>query len=285
MKVSGRTKLIGIFGDPVAQTLSPYMHNAAFESMGLDLVYAAFRVKSEHLKDAVSSIRALEMPGVNITIPHKIKVMSLLDEVDKEALEIGAVNTVVNKNGKLVGHNTDGRGYLLSLRNETGFHPEGKHIVVVGAGGAARAIAFSLLSHRPKTLIIANRTLSKAAELTGELAAKFKETEVKVCGIEDIRLLKDADLLINTTSIGMAGKEAGAHPTLDEMKSSAVVSDIVYRPLDTPLIKAAVQKKLVVHKGLGMLIHQGALSFELWTGKTAPVDTMRFAAIQAMEVS
>ncbi|MBI5598773.1 MAG: shikimate dehydrogenase [Deltaproteobacteria bacterium] len=282
MKISGRTKTLGIFGDPIEQTLSPYMHNAAFEALGLDLVYAAFRVRKERLKYAVEAIRALDMPGANVTIPHKESVVPFLDEIDAEARDIGAVNTIVNADGRLRGFNTDGRGYVLSLRNETGFNPEGSTIIIVGAGGAARAIIHSLLSLKPKTLVIANRTPSRAESLASEFGEKFGTAEVKTAGLDLSRYLPGADLLVNTTSMGMAGQESLPFPSIEGIKSGAIVSDIVFRPLDTPLIQEATKMRLTVHRGLGMLVWQGALSFELWTGRKAPADTMKFADVQAL---
>jgi shikimate dehydrogenase len=288
MKISGITKVLGIFGDPVAQTLSPAMHNAAFEALGLSFVYVPFRVRPEELEAAVGAIRALEMPGVNITIPHKEKIIDLLDEIDADAGILGAVNTVLNRDGKLIGYNTDGEGFLKSLTEETGFNPEGKTIIILGAGGAGRGILASFLKKSPGRVVIANRTVEKAEGLVTEFREKFKGAPIEAVGLEKASLdpvLGRADLLVNATSIGMVG-QGGQTPlpiSIDKLPGSAVVSDIVYRPLTTELIKGAEELGLTVLRGLGMLVHQGALSLELWTGKKAPVDTMRQAALKELE--
>ncbi|MBI5560664.1 MAG: shikimate dehydrogenase [Deltaproteobacteria bacterium] len=286
MKISGKVKVVGIFGDPVEQTLSPYMHNAAFEALGLELVYVPFHVRQGMLKNAVDGVRALDILGVNVTIPFKERVMEYLDSVDDEALSIGAVNTIVNAGGKLRGYNTDGRGYWTTLIGETGFDPRGKTIIVLGAGGSGRAIIFSVLGKGPKTVIIANRTVKKAESLAKEFGRRSPGVDIKAMGLDIAEPMRGADLLINTTPVGMTGIGA-RHPflPLKNLPPSAIVSDIVYKPLDTPLMKDAREKGLRVHGGLGMLVWQGALSFSLWTGADAPVEVMRLAAAQALEVS
>ncbi len=287
MKPSSSTKLIGIFGDPVSHSLSPAMQNAAFEHMGIDAVYLAFHVPARPaaaLKTAVSSIKALGFMGVNITVPHKEKVIEFLDHVDNEAVDIGAVNTIVNKAGKLIGYNTDARGYIESLRQETGFSPQGKNAVVIGAGGASRAIAFALLKAGAKRLVIANRTLRRAQTLSRDLKKRFLNAEITAVPLDKKFLrpiAEDSLLIVNTTSLGMINNEELDFP-LYSLPTDAVVSDIVYRPLDTGFIKKALIRGLSVHRGLGMLVHQGALAFELWTGKKAPLDVMRMAALKAL---
>ncbi len=285
MVITGRTKVLGIFGDPVEQTLSPYMHNAAFKALGLDHVYVPFHVAPDGLEAGVEAVRALGLLGVNVTIPHKERVMEFLDEVDEEARAIGAVNTIVNRSGRLAGHNTDGRGYWMSLMDETGFDPAGKTIIVLGAGGAARAIIFSLLGRGPARVVVANRTRERAEALKEAFKNSFPEVDMVTTGLDAPGEMEGADLLVNTTSVGMLGSGGDAPPVdVGRLPSSAVVSDIVFKPLDTPLIRDAEKRGLRTHRGLGMLVCQGALSFELWTGKRAPVETMKFAALQALEV-
>lgn len=289
MKPSSSTKLIGIFGDPVSHSLSPAMQNAAFEYMGIDAVYLAFHVPARPaaaLKTAVSSIKALGFMGVNITVPHKEKVIEFLDHVDSEAGDIGAVNTIVNKAGKLTGYNADARGYIESLRQEAGFSPQGKNAVVIGAGGASRAIAFAILKAGAKRLVIANRTLRRAQTLSRDLKKKFLKPEITALPLDKNFLRPiagDSQLIVNATSLGMAGAEELDFP-LYALPADAVVSDIVYRPFDTGFIKKALIRGLVVHRGLGMLVHQGALAFELWTGEKAPLDVMRMAALKALKL-
>ena len=235
------------------------------------------------LKAAVESVRAMNMLGVNVTIPHKEAVIRFLDEVDPHALDIGAVNTIVNREGRLFGCNTDGPGYLLSLRKETGFRPAGKRVVIIGAGGAARGILYSFLGLNPATVVLANRTIKRADALANEFAKKFsvpvETAELDRAVME--KVLSSADLVVNTTSIGMMGKGELGLP-MKALPSKAVVSDIVYRPRKTGLIKAAEKMGLKTHTGLGMLIRQGAIGFELWTGRKAPVSVMEKAAVKAL---
>ncbi|MBI5809806.1 MAG: shikimate dehydrogenase [Deltaproteobacteria bacterium] len=287
MRITGQTKITGIFGDPVGHTLSPSMHNAAFEALGLDWVYVPFHVRAKpasSLKEAVLAVRSLDMAGVNVTIPHKERVIRYLDDVDEAARHIGAVNTIVNRDGRLVGHNTDGAGYLLSLREETGFIAKGKNIVVLGAGGAARAVLYSILAAGPSTVVIANRTIKRADTLADEFRERFKAVDIKTVDLrKEIveRRSSGAHLLVNTTSLGMTGFE-GLDIGVDSLSPEAVVSDAVYRPLETGLLRRASERGLKTHCGLGMLVRQGALSFELWTGEKAPLDVMRKAALKAL---
>lgn len=286
MKIDGHTRVAGIFGDPIGHTLSPAMHNAAFKAIGLNAVYIPFHVKADSkgaLKAAVEAVAAMNMLGVNVTIPHKERVFKFLDEADEHAIDIGAVNTIVNRDGRLFGYNTDGAGYLLSLRKETGFRPAGKRVVIIGAGGAARSILYSILGLQPASVVLANRTVKRADSLANEFARKFS-VPVETAALEPAvmeKALSSADLVVNTTSIGMMGKGELALP-IEALPSKAVVSDIVYRPLKTGLIKDAEKRGLKVHTGLGMLVRQGAIGFELWTGKKAPVSVMEKAALKVL---
>ncbi len=287
MKIKGTTRITGIFGDPIGHTLSPVMQNAAFEALGLDLVYLAFHVTPPELDRAVESIRVLKMAGVNVTIPHKESIIKLLDEVDEEAQEIGAVNTVVNREGRLKGYNTDSKGYLMSLKRDTGFSPAGKSAVVLGAGGASRAVSLGLLKNGARRLVIVNRTLERASSLAKEFKGRFEGVDIEAVELVGDAVgpyLEDADLLVNTTSMGMEGGPALTEELvpLKRLKSGAIVSDIVYRPLDTDLIRRAQKEGFMVHKGLGMLVCQGALSFELWTGRKAPVEVMEKACMEEL---
>ena len=285
---TSKTKLIAIFGDPIEHTLSPAIQNAALMELGLDMVYMAFHVPPDGLKGAIEAVRTLDMAGANITIPHKESVIEFLDELSEDAKSIGAVNTIVNKDGRLVGHNTDGAGYLKSLTLETGLDLKGTNVVLLGAGGAARGIVSAILGAGPAALTIANRTLEKAERL----ASDFKEkagVEIKCSPIEKEPLLpyiQEADLLINSTSLGMGAKVPfnTLVLSLDKLPKEAIVSDIVYKPLDTALLKSARREGLKVHKGLGMLIQQGAIGFELWTGHAGPINVMTKAALEALDI-
>jgi shikimate dehydrogenase len=286
--ITSKTKLIAIFGDPIEQTLSPAIQNAALSSQGIDMVYVPFHVDNKGLEGAIEAIRSLDMVGANITIPHKEMVIGLLDEVTADALSIGAVNTIINKDGKLIGHNTDGAGYIKSLSIETGMEVKGKNVVILGAGGAARGIISALLNESPASLTIANRTVEKAEGLATDFAEKAG-FEINAVPIEKDALLpyiSEADLLINSTSLGMGAKVPfnTLVLSLDKLPEGAIVSDIVYKPLDTALLKSARRAGLKVHKGLGMLIHQGALGFELWTGEKPSINVMTKAAMDALDI-
>jgi shikimate dehydrogenase len=284
INISGKTKLMCIFGDPVEQTLSPPMHNAAFKALSLDMVYVPFHVTPEDLPSAIQSIKTLGIVGVNITIPHKQSVMELIDEVDDQARLIGSVNTIVNRDGLLTGYNTDGQGYLMSLTKETGFDVHDNSVVILGAGGTARSIAYNILKARASRILIANRTIENAENLRNDLRKIFPQAHIDASGLNIASELSQADLLINTTSLGMMGKGGAAAPVdLSTLPPTAIVSDIVFKPLLTPLLIEAKQRGLKVHTGLGMLVCQGALGFELWTGLEAPIELMHEAATNALE--
>lgn len=278
-RISGNSRVVGIFGDPIGHSISPAMQNAAFSALGLDFVYVPFHVRPAGLRKAVDAIRALDMAGVNVTIPHKEKVMRYLDEIDETAGAIGAVNTVVNRNGKLIGYNTDAIGYMRSLVEETCFSPKGKNAVILGAGGAARAVLFALLKSKVRSIVVANRTIERAKRLERE----FKG--IKAASFEDYAgYLEKADLVVNTTPLGMKPGSTLQFP-FKRLGKNAVVSDIVYNPLKTAFIRKAESLGLKAHAGLGMLVHQGARGFELWTGvreKDVPVEVMRKAALMAL---
>jgi len=285
LNINGNTSVVGIFGDPVEHTLSPAIQNAAFDALGINSVYVPFFVRSRHkgdIKAAVEAIRAFNMAGVNITIPYKERVIDYLDDLDRLARFIGAVNTVVHKKGKLKGYNTDASGFIRSLKEETGFVPSGKRVVILGAGGAARAILCAVMSAKPASIALANRTPKRAKALVEKFGGSVKGVELVASSMAAVpEHMESADILINATSMGMSGSPALDLP-VDRLPGHAVVSDIVYRPLETRLIKAAGKAGLKTHKGLGMLIHQGALAFELWTGKKAPVREMKKAAMKAL---
>ena len=288
--ITPETGVLGVFGDPIGHTLSPAIQNAAIKEAGLDMVYLPFHVTPDSLQKAVEAIRALGLAGVNVTIPHKEKILPLLDEISEEAARIGAVNTVVNREGRLTGHNTDGRGYVRSLSEEAGFDLKGKRIALLGAGGAARGILSSILEAGALEVTVVNRTVERAATLAGEFSEFFPASSVKAVALEKAALapvIENTDLLINSTSVGMGGK-VPFNPlvlSLDRLPKGALVSDIVYRPLDTALLKSARRSGHAVHKGLGMLIYQGAIGFELWTGKEARTEAMWKAALKELDIS
>ena len=283
MKISGKTKVCCVIGDPIEHSLSPLIHNAAFRHLKLDFVYVAFRVKEEELEEAVRGIRALKIHGLNVTMPHKTAIIKYLDEIDRTAKAIGAVNTVLNADGKLVGFNTDGVGALNALKNNQ-VELRGKKILLLGAGGAAKAIAFHLAPEVEEFRIL-NRTGKKARQLASLLQENFSK---KVMGdaLSSSLLkewLKDADILINATSVGM-------HPHSDQtlvkrewLRPELAVMDIVYNPPETRLIRDAKAVGAKVVYGTEMLVYQGAASFEIWCGRPAPVEVMREAILKNLK--
>ena len=283
--ISGKTKVCGVIGDPIEHTMSPVMHNTAFRELGLDYVYLAFRVKGEELAQAIEGMRALGISGLNVTIPHKVAVIPFLDELDPLAKKIGAVNTIVNDAGFLRGYNTDASGFLRALRDR-GFEPGGKQVAMLGAGGASRAISF-VLAESGANLVILNRRqeLDWAEELARQINDTFKK-EVKALESDEANLeaaLDRADIVVNATSVGMS-------PHIDEspvparlLRPDLAVFDIVYNPLKTRLATEAARAGAETVMGLDMLVWQGALSFEMWTGKEAPVELMKREAIRVLE--
>ena len=282
--VTGKTRLCGIIGDPVEHTMSPAMHNAAFAKMGLDFCYVPFRVKPEDLAPAVAGMKALNIRGLNVTIPHKVAIIPFLDELDPLAEKIGAVNTVVNDNGVLQGFNTDAIGFLDALIQK-GVEPKGKRVVVLGAGGAGRAVSF-VLAERGAHLVILNRRLELdwAEELASQLVQTFGG-EVKALELTEKNLaqaLEEAYILVNATSVGMSPNVDETLVTSDLLKPSLVVFDVVYNPVKTKLLRQAGQIGAQTISGLEMLVWQGALAFELWTGARAPVELMRKEVIKLL---
>jgi shikimate dehydrogenase len=270
MDVSGKTKIVGIFGNPIEHTLSPLMHNSAFKTLGLDICYIAFRVLPEDLPRAVKAISGLNLLGVNITVPHKENVIPLLDEVDKEAAFIGAVNTVVNSDGKLKGYNTDGRGFMSSL-SENRISTGGKVILVIGAGGASRAISY-YLSEKASKLYLYDINTQKAGKLTSDL----QKIRGNVFHAENIDVIDKPHILINATPLGLKpGDPLPLDPDL--ITSDTTVCDLVYKK--TRLLQEAANRGAKTIDGSGMLLWQGVLAFELWTGIKPPVDIMRQALL------
>ncbi|MCL0091249.1 shikimate dehydrogenase [Dehalococcoidales bacterium] len=273
MLISGKTKVYGIIGDPIEHTMSPIMHNAAFKKLGIDCWYLPFRVRKEELGKAIEGMRALNISGLNVTIPHKVAVIPFLDKLDPMARKIGSVNTIVNDDGVLTGYNTDATGFLQALL-EKGVRPEGKNIVILGAGGASRAISF-ILAERGGNLVILNRTLDKAKEWVSRLS-KILNREAKALKLDEENLvvaMERADILINATSVGMSPDETLVPAQL--LKPGLIIFDIVYNPIKTRLLREAEAAGGQTISGLDMLVWQGAMAFEKWTGKAAPLELMK----------
>lgn len=260
--------IYGVFGDPIAHSLSPLMQNPAFAAAGLDAVYMPFHVVPHELAAAVAGIRALQIGGVNVTLPHKQKIMPLLDRIDADAALVGAVNTVVNRDGELVGYNTDVLGFVRALAEDLEFEPTGRDVMIFGAGGACRAAAVALLRAGARRISIVNRHQERAGRLADEIAPHFSGQQVDVHGLvgaEYLESLSRVDLVVNTTSIGLKGEKLDFCP-LEKIKSSASVYDVVYSTAETPFVSASRARGLRAADGIGMLAGQGEEAFALWFG-------------------
>jgi shikimate dehydrogenase len=283
MEISGKTKICGIIGDPLGHTVSPVMHNAAFKKLGIDYAYVPFPVRPEKLAEAVAGLRAFQIVGFNVTIPHKVAILPFLDDLDPLASKIGAVNTVTNTKGILTGYNTDAEGFFQSLM-EHGINPVNKNVAVIGAGGASRAISF-ILSEMGAKLTVVNRR--SGLERANAIAAMIQQDLHRVAEVVELEKiaegLKGADILINTTSVGMA-PQTGVSPVPAALLGNIpVVVDIVYNPMDTQLLKDAKKAGARTIGGVDMLVWQGALAFEKWTGRKAPPEIMRHEAVRMLE--
>ena len=265
---------LGIVGHPVAHSLSPAIQGAALRAAGIDAAYERWDAPPAALPDRIAALRAPDCLGANVTIPHKRAVLPLLDELAPPAAEAGAVNTIVNDGGRLVGHNTDGDGFTAALA-EAGFAPAGRRFLLLGAGGAARGIAFALARARAASVAIAARRPDAAASLAADAGARALPLDTP---------LAPFDCVVNCTSAGMEGGGAEAVLIRDpaEAAPAALIVDIVYAPAETPLLRAARAAARPTLGGLPMLVHQGALAFERWTGRAAPLDAMREAARAAL---
>ncbi|HTN43286.1 MAG TPA: shikimate dehydrogenase [Nitrospiria bacterium] len=282
--MNGRTRWLGIIGYPIRHSLSPLMHNAAIEALGLDYCYIPLTVEPRHLRSAVNALQRLGFRGFNVTIPHKERIMAIIDRLTPEAELIGAVNTVEIQRERLIGHNTDGRGFLRALMEESHRSVAGQRVLLLGAGGAARAVAFQLAHEGVKKLLIANRSLERAHGLARHLRRSSIGCSVSVLhwmGKALNKSVQESDIIINATSLGMSPSDP---PLLSSavFKTHHVVYDLIYKPPRTALLKQAEAAGATAISGLGMLVYQGALSFEIWTGRRPPVDVMREALRQAI---
>jgi len=279
------TKKLGIIGYPIGHSISPIFQQAALDALGIDATYEKWEVTPEGVGDFVNGLRAPDSWGINITLPHKQAVIPLLDEVDEWATAAGAVNTIVNHDGRLTGHNTDGPGFLRALLVETGYDPKGTRALILGAGGAARGILLALARGGVDSLVIANRTMERA-ETLAKLAVEngVKSEAIPIAGNVLIKSAASADLIVNCTSVGMSHgpDEQGTPLTAAQIPASAIVNDVVYTPLETPLLREAAAAGATALGGLHMLVYQGVLSFQMWTGQDAPADVMLAAATKEM---
>ena len=280
MEIKGSTNVVGLIGHPVEHSFSPPMHNAAFKALNMDYVYTAFDVDPNYLEKAIKGAQALNIKGFNVTIPHKIEVMKYLSEIDEVAALIGAVNTIDFKN--LKGYNTDGIGAIKAIEEVTTV--KYKDVVIAGAGGASRAISFYLAEYGADSLTILNRNVEKANSLASDVSDSNLIEKVKSDSISKISdYLSDADILINTTPVGMhPNVDADPIASCDMMNENLVVFDAVYNPNETVLIKEAIKAGAKPVYGIKMLLYQGAESFEIWTGRKAPIDVMQEALTKTL---
>ncbi|MCF2584655.1 shikimate dehydrogenase [Mitsuokella multacida] len=282
--IKGTTKNLGVMGWPIAHSLSPVLQNAAIEEAGLDYVYISLPVPPEKLKEAVAGLRAMQFTGWNVTIPHKQAIMAELDAVDEDARIIGAVNTVVNRDGHLTGYNTDCIGFMQPLAQQ-GFLPKGKEATILGAGGAARAVIWGLLRAKVKRITLGVRNPAKAARLAEEFAAYG---EIQVLHWEDSAFaehLAVTDLLVNTTPLGMYPHVEGMPPVdWTKLKKDALVYDIIYTPERTRFLSEAQAHGHAIINGEGMLAGQGEAAFTLWTGVAPDLALMKRALREELDL-
>jgi len=284
-RISGGTQVVGVFGWPIEHSLSPPMHNAAFAAAGLDWVYVPFAVPPEGLTDAIRALPALGIVGVNCTIPHKAAVAALMDELSPVAAAAGAVNTVHVVEGRLKGYLTDGPGLLRALQEEE-VRLNGQRVALIGAGGSARATAFAFVQAGVREVSVINRTAERAEKLAADLNAYAGAEVAQWAGLDSERareLVQRAFLVADSTSVGMY-PQGDVPPVIpaEWIQPGQVVCDYTYNPLETCLVKAARARGARTVSGAGMLMHQGALAWERWTGLQAPVEVMRAALLEAL---
>ncbi len=279
------TQRLGIIGYPIGHSISPVFQQAGLDHLGIDATYEKWEVIPEDVGEFLAGLRAPGFLGINITVPHKEAVIPFLDEVDEWATTAGAVNTIVNRNGRLTGHNTDGPGFLRALLVETGYSPNGTRALILGAGGAARGILLALARGGVDSLVIANRTLERAETLAQ--LSKDNGVAAKAIPLSSDTLTQaaaSANLIVNCTTVGMSHgpDEHGSPLSAAQIPGSAIVNDLVYNPMETPLLREAAAAGATTLGGLHMLVYQGVLSFQMWTGRDAPVEVMLEAATAEM---
>lgn len=278
LKINYKTSLYGLIGDPVEKSLSPDIHNLSYENNDENGVYLAFEVKKDELKEAVDGMKAIGVRGFNVTIPHKVDIIEYLDGLDDEAEILGAVNTVKNDDGKLIGYNTDGRGFIELLRQNE-FEPSGKDVLVIGAGGAARGIIMLLAKEGAKSITILNRTEEKALKIKTEAENHFKDVEINTTAGE----YEKYDLAVNTTSVGMYPDTDKVPFDVSVLNQNCAVADIIYKPLKTEFLKQAESRGHQTISGIGMLINQALLSEEIWLEREINKDGIEEKIIEILE--
>ncbi|QHW30489.1 shikimate dehydrogenase [Paenibacillus rhizovicinus] len=280
--VDSHTVLYSVIGDPIRHSKSPIMMNRAFRECGINGIYTAFHITADRLGDFVAGVRAMGIRGVNVTIPHKLDIMPLLDEIHESAQAIGAVNTIVNDGGRLTGYNTDGIGYVRSLKEEARSDLSGARVLIVGAGGATRGILYALAREGVASVTISNRTVARAQELADAFGGQGPS--IRAIGQDELQAAcADSDIIINTTSIGMYPNVDATPLDCSWLRPGTIASDLIYNPLTTRFLEEAKAQGCLIHGGLGMFIYQGAYAFEYWTGQPAPAAAMRETVLSALQ--
>ncbi|MBS11243.1 MAG: shikimate dehydrogenase [Gemmatimonadetes bacterium] len=283
MNIKASSQVLGVIGDPIAHSFSPDMHNAAIDALGVDFCYVAFHVSPDRVGEAVNGLRGLEILGLNVTIPHKLAVMEHVDRISEEALAVGAVNTIHNEDGNLTGHNTDVYGVVKAIERVVGVTTFPENCVVLGAGGAARAVTYALGSRdEVKQVTVMNRTVERAESLAADME-KITGKRIVPEALDaptEARVFGDARLVVNTTSVGMHPK-TDASPLLDpaHVRPDLILYDTVFNPLETQMMREFKAQGAPAFGGLDMLVFQGARSFEIWTGIEPPTDVMKQAVV------
>ncbi|MEY4917080.1 MAG: hypothetical protein RL616_993 [Verrucomicrobiota bacterium] len=271
--INAATRLCAVFGSPIRHSASPAMHNAAFAALGLNWRYVAFEVDPKNLHAAIAGARAMNFAGINLTVPHKLLAVDMVDRLDASAKKWGAVNTILFNERGATGYNTDADAIITSLREDLKVEVRGAKVLLLGAGGAGRTAALRLAAEKVAELYLVNRTVSKALEIGSEIKKQFPSVAVSV-GYPKARV----DLVLNATSLGLQAGDASPLDTKQfSLKQTRAVYDMIYRPAQTALLAAAKKSGCKTANGLGMLLHQGAKAFEIWTGKPAPLAVMRRA--------
>jgi len=283
MHIDGNTRLVGIIGSPLEHTLSPIIHNAAFDYLGLNWCYIPLPVQEGHLQKAIEGIKALNFTGVNVTMPFKTEVISILDEVAMFAESVGAVNTIFIDKGKLIGYNTDGRGFYTALMRDLGYEVKGRKVLVLGAGGASRSVTVSLALAGCQSIVIVNRSPERSRQLADIILKSAPDIEVTWLSPEDNYdiVVAESDVIINATPLTTFNGTLRVPVSL--LNKNQLVCDLNYSLYQPPLLQEAEARGAQVMDGKGMLLYQAAAAFEIWTGLEAPVEVMRVAIIRALE--
>lgn len=277
-RIKGTTSLIGLLGSPIRHSRSPHMQNSAFKKLGLDYVYLAFNIEDGDIKKGIDAMKTLKVKGFNVTMPHKQKVVELLDEVTQDSRIMGSVNTVLNDNGKLIGYNTDGKAFVKAIEAYN-IEYKDKKVVMVGAGGAARAIAIQLAFDGVGEIVIMNRNFNKAQEIIETINSNIPNYKARVVELDELclkRELIDSSILINCTSLGMgASLDQSIISNSETLHKNLFVADIIYDPLKTKLLTQAEEVGCKIMNGIDMMTYQGALAFKIWTGEDMPIEYIK----------